>query len=181
VKIYFMMQLLQKSLSVNRSLNTQFLSRFFNALPYVTIVALISLGSYAFSYIAKVKVTAPKYPADRGSDPVVPTNSKGLNLYPDMNTRLTPEVSIVRNPFSSPSSARLDVSMPAPNISLKGFAGLSGLSQHVFLSVDGARTYQFRVGQEIGNGFRIVAINSTAKNIIVSNGRSRFKYQLKDL
>jgi len=176
-----MMQSFPKSLSTKLSSNVQMFSRFYSFLPYATIIALITLASYAFSSTTKVKVLAPKYPGGRGSDPVAAASLKGLNSYPEMNIKLAPEVSIVRNPFASPSSATTDVSTPAPNISLKGFAGLGGLSQYVFLSIDGAQTYQFRVGQEIGNGFRIVAINTNAKNIVVSNGKSRFKYQLKDL
>jgi len=175
-----MMGVLQKSLSIKLSPHVQLFSRFYNFVPYATIVALITLASYAFSFTAKVKVSAPKNPGGQGSDLVAATNLKGLNSYPEMNIKLAPEVSIVRNPFASPSSVTTDASTPAPNISLKGFAGLAGSSQHVFLSIDGAQTYQFRVGQEIGNGFRIVAINTTTRNIVVSNGKSRFKYQLRD-
>jgi len=66
-------------------------------------------------------------------------------------------------------------------ISIKGFSGSRDSQSYVFMSINNSEDYQYRLGQEVGNGYRITSINTSSQSITISDGISRFNYVLKAL
>jgi len=102
-----------------------------------------------------------------------------LNSYPSARMGLAPEMAIMRNPFTKPISTSLATVIPPPILEIKGFSVAGVGSKYVFMSVDNSQDSQYRIGQEIGNGYRLTLINPSSQLIRISNGISRFEYKVK--
>ena len=104
-----------------------------------------------------------------------------LRPYPSIQAVPGPELAMVRNPFAAPSGLALAKVMPAPMVSIKGFSGSGDSQSYVFMSINNSADYQYRLGQEVGNGYRITSINTSSQTITISDGISRFNYVLEAL
>jgi len=107
--------------------------------------------------------------------------SPRLRPYPAIQAVPGPELAILRNPFVAPSGLALAKVMPAPMISIKGFSGSGDSQRYVFLSINNSDDYQYGLGQEVGNGYRITSINSTSQSVTISDGITRFNYTAEAL
>jgi len=102
-----------------------------------------------------------------------------LNSYPSARMGLAPEMAIMRNPFTMPTSTSLATIVPPPILEIKGFSGAGLGSSYVFMSVDNSQDSPYRIGQEVGNGYRLTLISPSSQLIRISNGISRFEYKFK--
>ena len=83
---------------------------------------------------------------------------------------------LIRNPFDKPL-ASFNVSKTTPNIKVIGFAASVGKSS-VFLKIGLNKEKSYKVGDEIGNGYRITQINMPDKQIYISDGNEIFTYEI---
>lgn len=115
--------------------------------------------------------------SDKGKE--VTKNISVLKPYPLEIQSASQDLANLRNPFAPPTSFGSAQGIPAPLISIKGFAANKN-DPRVFLNIDNSEDFEYKIGQTVGSGYRIVEINSINQLIIVSDGISRFKYILKE-
>ena len=112
-------------------------------------------------------------------DETVIRNNSVLKPYPLEIQAASRDLANLRNPFAPPTSLGSAKGIPAPRISIKGFAG-SEYDPRVFLNINDSEDSEYQIGHDVGSGYRIVGINSTNQTIIISDGISRFNYTLKE-
>ena len=49
-----------------------------------------------------------------------------------------------------------------------------------FLNINNSEDYEYRIGQDVGNGYIIVEIEPESRKISVSDGINQFSYILKE-
>ena len=90
----------------------------------------------------------------------------------DMNKRL------IRNPFEKPLIS-LKTTGNIPKINITGFAtSISGVS--VFLKIGLGDEESYKIGDEIGNGFKVIQINMPEKQVDISDGEEIYSYKIAD-
>lgn len=85
----------------------------------------------------------------------------------------------IRNPFDKPLIS-FNGSKNTPNIKVIGFA-MSVERPTVFLKIGLSEEKAYKVGDEIGNGYRVTQINMPYKQIYISNGNEIFSYEIASL
>ena len=108
-------------------------------------------------------------------------NPMGLKPYPSDLQSAARDLAESRNPFAAPSALGSAQGVPGPLISIKGFARSKDESKPtVFLSINQSQDLIYQIGQEVGNGYRIVSIEPQTKSVVVSDGINRLEYVLKE-
>ena len=116
------------------------------------------------------------------SIPKTETQASILKTYPTRSSSVSEDLASLRNPFSPPTGFGLSQASLAPIIKIKGFSGRGDTTRPVaFLSVNNASDTFYQIGQDVGNGYRIVSILPGEKRVIISNGMNRYDYKLKVL
>ena len=150
----------------------------------VTCIALFAIAISTFS----IKPSDDTYvtdvlQADDGNAPLTNSenNSSLLKPYPSDLQSAARDLAESRNPFSPPTAMGSVQGVPGPLISIKGFAQSKDESKPaVFLSINQSQDLIFQIGQEVGNGYRIVSIEPPTKSVIISDGINRLSYALKE-
>lgn len=150
----------------------------------VTCIALFAIAISTFSikpsddtYVTDV------YQADDGNAPLTNSenNSSLLKPYPSDLQSAARDLAESRNPFAPPTAMGSVQGVPGPLISIKGFAQSKDESKPaVFLSINQSQDLIYQIGQEVGNGYRIVSIEPETKLLIISDGINRLSYVLKE-
>ena len=133
---------------------------------------LIALESAAASQ-EKLDIT----PKKKNVNEITTVESYGsLKDYPsnfevnDMNKRL------IRNPFEKPLIS-LKTTGNMPKINITGFAtSTRGVS--VFLKIGLGDEVSYKIGDEIGNGFKVIQINMPEKQVDISDGEEIYSYKI---
>ena len=108
----------------------------------------------------------------------IPSN---LKPYPSEPQSAARDLAESRNPFAAPTALGSAQGVPGPLISIKGFALSKDQSEPtVFLSVNQSQDLIYQIGQEVGNGYRIVSIQPPKKLVIISDGINRLDYVFKE-
>ena len=104
-----------------------------------------------------------------------------LKPYPSELQSAARDLAESRNPFAAPTALGSAQGIPGPLISIKGFARSKDESKPtVFLSVNQSQDLIYQIGQEVGNGYRIVSIEPSKKLVIISDGINRLDYVFKE-
>ena len=108
-------------------------------------------------------------------------NPSILKPYPSDLQSASKDLAESRNPFTAPNALGSVQGVPGPAISIKGFALSKDKSKPtVFLSVNQSQDLIYQIGQEVGNGYRIVSIEPPTKLVVISDGINRLNYVLKE-
>ena len=106
-------------------------------------------------------------------------NISFLKPYPSTIQSRSEDLANLRNPFTAPSALSSAQGIPAPLISIKGFAA-NMEDPKAFLNINNSEDYEYRIGQDVGNGYIIVEIEPESRKISVSDGVNQFSYILKE-
>ena len=99
-----------------------------------------------------------------------------LKDYPNNFYASDTQRRLIRNPFDKPLVS-LNGSKTTPNIKVIGFAA-SVEQSSVFLKIGSSKEKAYKIGEEIGSGYRITQINMADKQIYISNGNEIFTYEI---
>ena len=102
-----------------------------------------------------------------------------LKPYPSEIQSRSEDLANLRNPFTAPSALGSAQGIPAPLIAIKGFAA-NMEDPKAFLNINNSEDYEYRIGQDVGNGYIIVEIEPESRKISVSDGVNQFSYILKE-
>ena len=106
-------------------------------------------------------------------------NISVLKPYPIEIQTATEDLADLRNPFAPPTALGSAQGIPAPFITIKGFASNKD-DERAFLNINNSEDLEYAIGQEVGNGYRIVEIDPKIRTVSVSDGISRFSYMLRE-
>ena len=106
-------------------------------------------------------------------------NISVLKPYPIEIQTASEDLADLRNPFAPPTALGSAQGIPAPFITIKGFASNKD-DERAFLNINNSEDLEYAIGQEVGNGYRIVEIDPKIRTVSVSDGISRFSYMLRE-
>ena len=89
-------------------------------------------------------------------------NISFLKPYPSEIQSRSEDLANLRNPFTAPSALGSAQGIPAPLIAIKGFAA-NMEDPKAFLNINNSEDYEYRIGQDVGNGYKLLKLNLRAE------------------